>query len=76
MKSKRAKRWVDYAIITVFLTALSPLLSSCGATRSYWGIENSYDWGDDGHYHKPPKKHKKHKKHHEKHHHHRHHHDD
>lgn len=76
---RKALRRLLLALIIALIGAAPALtLSSCGSTRSYWGIENEYLWGDDydhHHHHKPPKKHKKYKKH-KKHHKHHHHDDD
>lgn len=74
MKRFNYKRYVIGVMTAIISLGFGNLFSSCGSTRSYWGVENEYMWGDDyHHHHKPPKhkppKHKKHKKHH-------HHHDD
>lgn len=56
-------------VIALLGAAPALTLSSCGTTRSYWGIENEYDWGDgfyDGYkkpHHPKKKKYKKRKKH-------------
>lgn len=69
-----------YLLAISAILALLPLLSSCGATHAYWGVENDYEYAPSGYYHAPPKhkkvhkkhkpkpkppKHKKHKKHHD-----------
>ena len=79
--SRRFRKLLFIALIALLGAAPAVALSSCGTTRSYWGVENEYLWGDGPghhHHHKPPKKHKKYKKHKKpkKHHHHHHHHDD
>lgn len=69
----RLRHLLKVALTAIILLSLTGGISSCGSMHSYWGVENHYDWGDDGHHHhhKPPKKkkHKKHKKH-KRHHHH------
>ncbi len=70
MKHIDYRRALTSLLIVILTTAITDILSSCGTMRSYWGVENEYNWNPDHHHHKKPKKkHKKHK-------HHKHHHDD
>lgn len=70
MRTRRGLIWILSAVIVL---SCCSLLTSCGSTRAYWGVENEYYMGDDyGHHHKKPKHYKKYKKHHKKHHHHHH----
>ncbi|MDE6453593.1 MAG: hypothetical protein K2L27_05255 [Muribaculaceae bacterium] len=72
MKRFNYRKYLTRLLIAIAAVGISDTLAACGSMRSYWGIENEYEWGDGHHHHhhRPPKppKHKKHKKH--KHHHH------
>lgn len=57
MKSRKL-----YLLAASALIALLPLLSSCGSTRAYWGVENEYEYNAPGYYKAPPKHTKHHKK--------------
>ena len=76
MKRFNLKKYSIGLMLMIVALGFGSLFSSCGSTRSYWGVENEYVWGDDYHHHHHKPKHKKHKKRkkHKKHHHH--HHDD
>lgn len=68
MRRFNFKSRISWLLIALAGAVGGSMLSGCGTTRSYWGIENEYEWNDgryDDHHHKPPKhkKHKKHKKH-------------
>lgn len=52
----------------VGLLILAIALSSCGPTRSYWGVESEYNFGDSYYPDYGRRPHKKHHKHHKKHH--------
>lgn len=69
-----------HVLVLSAITALIPLLCSCGTTHAYMGLENDYEYVPTGCYHAPPKhknvhkkhkpkpkppKHKNHKKHHD-----------
>ena len=70
-----AMRKKSLILLLMFSIALgTPMLTSCGSMRSYWGIEGHHDFNDPHYGKKKHKKHKKPKKHHK--HHHHHHHDD
>lgn len=76
MKRFDYKKYLTGLLIALVTLGISNVLSGCGSTRSYWGVENEYYWGDGGHHHHKPPKPKKYKKH-KKHKHHKHHdHDD
>lgn len=66
-----AKRLIKYLLAVCLVVSGCVAFGSCGRTRTYWGIENEYNY--DGNHHKPKygkhKKHKKNKHHHDKHHH-------
>jgi uncharacterized protein YceK len=67
MRRFNYKSRITWLLIALAATVCGTTLSGCGTIRSYWGVENEYEWCDGhDHHHKPPK-HKKHKKH--KHHH-------
>lgn len=73
----RLKRMLTVGLLLLGLSCSGLIMTGCGPTRSYWGVESEYHFNDGGHgYHhghrkpKPPK-HKKYKKH-KKHHHHDH----
>jgi len=58
---KRKLRRLLIALVIALIGAAPALtLQSCAPTRSYWGIEGDYDWGNDG-YHFVPGHHKHHK---------------
>lgn len=73
------RRLLPALLISLITIVCMAGFSSCGSTRTYWGVEHHYDsdyYG--GPYYKHDKKDKKHKKHfkHKKHHKHHHHDDD
>lgn len=50
-------------IISGCMLALLPLLTSCGSTRAYWGVEQDYEYCTPAYRHSPPGHHKYHKYH-------------
>lgn len=67
MRRFNFKSRISWSLIALAGAVGGNMLSGCGTIRSYWGIENEYEWGDgyydDHHHHHKPPKHKKHKKH-------------
>lgn len=61
-------RLLKLTIAAIIASLATPVVTSCGSTRAYWGVHNEYELGDNGYHGHKHHKHKKHKKH--KHHHH------
>lgn len=70
MKKLNYRHILTTLLLVVVTIGITNAFSSCGTMRSYWGVENEYDWGEGSHHHHHKHKKHKHRKKHKHHHHH------
>lgn len=63
MRRINYRHWVTLVLVAFVTFGAVGVFTGCGTIRSYWGVENEYEWGDGSHHHHKPPKHKKPKKH-------------